>query len=204
MEVSPDGRSVVADVFERIVEGHERLVIVDIASKQSKFVDIPTNTYAGRPVFHPSGRWFVVPTHAKVPDEEDEDLPPEECPQPRLLIVGVPDGKILETLVAPQANVPSAAFNAEGTLMATSGYGKVLLWDFRTPPGSSGVVANPSDWVNQLVQIEGPLVGGGMLNWRDYKEHVVLVDFWATWCLPCVADLPKLRALKNEISRPRS
>lgn len=28
--------------------------------------------------------------------------------------------------------------------------------------------------------------------------HMTLIDVWATWCSPCVADLPKMRALANE------
>jgi WD40 repeat protein len=196
VEVSPDGQTVVANAYKRFDDNNERILIVDIPMKQSKFVDLPTNTYVGRPVFHPSGRWFVVLTMPKNAEGDDDDLPPEECPQPRLLIVGVPEGKILETLVAPQANVPSAAFNPDGTLLATSGYGKVLLWDFHAPPGTSSPNTKPTDWLDKVTSLEGPLVGGNVLDWRDFKEHVVLVDFWATSCLPCVADLPKLKSLE--------
>jgi peroxiredoxin len=32
----------------------------------------------------------------------------------------------------------------------------------------------------------------------DLEDHVVLVYFWATWCVPCVADMPKLRGLIEE------
>lgn len=32
----------------------------------------------------------------------------------------------------------------------------------------------------------------------DYKGKVILLDFWGTWCAPCVAEIPTLRKIYDE------
>jgi thiol-disulfide isomerase/thioredoxin len=40
---------------------------------------------------------------------------------------------------------------------------------------------------------------GGEISLDDYRGKFVLVNFWATWCPPCVKEMPALNALHNEL-----
>lgn len=40
---------------------------------------------------------------------------------------------------------------------------------------------------------------GGKGSLRDFKGRVVLVNFWATWCPPCLAEMPSLQALQDSL-----
>jgi len=40
---------------------------------------------------------------------------------------------------------------------------------------------------------------GGTIDLAEYEGQVVLLDFWATWCPPCRAELPALNRLYSEL-----
>ena len=41
-------------------------------------------------------------------------------------------------------------------------------------------------------------VDGGTFRLSDYKDKVVVLDLWATWCNPCRAEIPHLVDLNKE------
>jgi thiol-disulfide isomerase/thioredoxin len=44
------------------------------------------------------------------------------------------------------------------------------------------------------LSIEGP--DGKLLRLADFKGKVVVLNLWATWCAPCVAEMPTLAKLQ--------
>ncbi|RMF43804.1 MAG: hypothetical protein D6753_04220 [Planctomycetota bacterium] len=52
------------------------------------------------------------------------------------------------------------------------------------------LLGQEADFAHWLVDLDG-----NPINWDAYRGKVVVVDVWATWCVPCLREIPNLRQL---------
>jgi thiol-disulfide isomerase/thioredoxin len=72
------------------------------------------------------------------------------------------------------------------------------------PVGSAGVtrsIGEPSDAaVMQLFALELTGPGGEPVPMQQFRDRRLVVNFWATWCAPCVEEMPELSGMAEEFA----
>ena len=93
----------------------------------------------------------------------------------------------------PSGSVPRRGWLAAAVGLGLAGVGAGLAW--RTYQRESQALSAAEDgfWKQQFAQLDGV-----MLATTSLKGKPLVLNFWATWCPPCVDELPLLNAFFNE------
>lgn len=77
-------------------------------------------------------------------------------------------------------------------------YGLILIWLITL--GFSGCTDNPSlRMIGSKAQDFTVKDADRTVSLHDYRGKIVLLNFWASWCPPCIEEMPSLVQLQKEM-----
>ena len=87
------------------------------------------------------------------------------------------------------------AMRAAGVLLAVAPLSRVSCAD----GASSALTPVPSEHASVPALVLNDL-NGDRRSLDDFSGKVLLVNFWATWCPPCVKELPSMQAVRRQFA----
>lgn len=71
----------------------------------------------------------------------------------------------------------------------------VLYYRLMSPKGAETEVARVAAVQTVLPVADLVLLDGKMLNLKSFTNKVIVFNFWASWCAPCIEEVPSLISL---------
>jgi thiol-disulfide isomerase/thioredoxin len=81
-------------------------------------------------------------------------------------------------------------------------YGRIVKDFPKSPAAAKAAGAQVRlESVGKTINFQGRNPKGGVVDLAKYRGQVVLIQYWATWCDPCKADMAVLKELYNKYNR---
>ncbi|WP_225539063.1 TlpA family protein disulfide reductase [Empedobacter stercoris] len=90
-------------------------------------------------------------------------------------------------------------FVPEAKAMIQQGLMKLGLFDPKLEKvEKSSQPETEANYIFEMVDVDGKAV-----NMEDLKGKVVFMNFWATWCPPCIAEMPSIQTLYDKVKEDK-
>ncbi len=132
------------------------------------------------------------------PSRSPDPMPEVPSPEPSASPVSKPRKW---SDLAPAASAPAAKVSASASAVATTRPNVLLA---RRSKSSAPVKLDAEalcqfdSRLSQLVDFQLPDLNGQPVRFRDLDADYILLDFWGTWCQPCVGSIPHLVELQKK------
>lgn len=129
-----------------------------------------------------------------------------------VIIIMVAVGLILALVSGNERKIPQGPVQWMGTILACLVIGSGV-WLIVLTMGAAeatvpvrGVTARPDQIEDMDLNTPAPdfefmlVADGSKVRLSDYSDKVIVLNLWATWCAPCLSEIPDLNRIHRDLS----